>query len=229
MPYNTCPNYSTKGWESTGMLGRFRGYMFVEKGADINQVKREAEESAARIDHTLPDVTFSLLGQPDKFWQSIFRRYSSQPVDFTKIVLQYGLIFFMLLFVPAVSLSGMADSRMERRLAEMGVRRAFGAPVQSLMTQVLAENFIFTLLGGLFGLLLSYLIVFLLRNWIMQVLASGFDATQFENVTLAPSMLINIPVFVIALGVCFLLNLFSALIPAWRAAHRQIVLSLNAK
>lgn len=230
VPYNTCPNYSTKGWESTGMLGRFRGYMLVEKGADINQVKREAEESVARIDHSLPDVTFSLMGQPDKFWQSIFRRYSSQPVDFTKVVLQYGLIFFMLLFVPAVSLSGMADSRMERRLAEMGVRRAFGAPVQSLMKQVLAENFVFTLLGGLFGLLLSYLIVFLSRNWIMLVLASGFDnGVQFEDVALSPSMLINIHVFVIALGVCFLLNLFSALIPAWRAAHRQIVLSLNAK
>ncbi|WP_455638378.1 ABC transporter permease [Parabacteroides sp.] len=230
VPYTTSPSYSTTGWESTGMLGRFQGFMLVDKEADINRVKREAEESVTRLDHSLPDVTFSLMGQPDKYWQSVFRRWSSQPVDFTKVVLQYALIFFMFLIVPAVSLSGMADSRMERRLAEMGVRRAFGAPVQSLMKQVLAENFIFTLLGGLFGLLLSYLIVMLSRSWIMLVLASGFDnGGRFEDVTLSPSMLMNGYVFVVTLVVCFLLNLFSALIPAWRAAHRQIVLSLNAK
>ena len=178
----------------------------------------------------MPDVTFTLFGQPDKHWQSIFRRWSSSPVDFTKVLLQYSLIFFLLLFVPAVSLSGMADSRMERRLAEMGVRRAFGAPSLSLMKQVLVENFLFTLLGGFFGLLLSYSIVVVSRNWIMQVIASGFsNGGQFEDVSLSPSMLVNGYVFGITLAVCFLLNLFSALVPAWRAAHREIIFSLNAK
>lgn len=230
MPYTACPNYSAKGWDSTGMLGRFKGYILVEKGTDIDRVKQEAEECVARQDRSMPDVTFTLFGQPDKHWQSIFRRWSSSPVDFTKVLLQYSLIFFLLLFVPAVSLSGMADSRMERRLAEMGVRRAFGAPSLSLMKQVLVENFLFTLLGGLFGLLLSYSIVIASRNWIMQVIASGFsNGGQFEDVSLSPSMLVNGYVFGITLAVCFLLNLFSALVPAWRAAHREIIFSLNAK
>lgn len=39
---------------------------------------------------------------------------------------------------------------MERRLSEMGVRRAFGAPVGTLMTQIISENFLFTALGGVF-------------------------------------------------------------------------------
>lgn len=230
MPYTACPNYSAKGWDSTGMLGYFKGYILVEKGGDIGQVKQEAEACVERLDQTMPDVAFSLYGQPDKHWQSIFRRWSSSPVDFTKVVLQYSLIFFLLLFVPAVSLSGMADSRMERRLAEMGVRRAFGAPSLSLMKQVLVENFLFTLFGGFFGLLLSYSIVVVSRNWIMQVIATGFsDPEQFEDVVLSPSMLINGYVFGITLVVCFLLNLFSAMIPAWRAAHREIIFSLNAK
>ena len=53
----------------------------------------------------------------------------------------------------------MADSRMERRLAEMGIRRAFGAPVKTLMLQILSENFLFTLIGGFAGLLFSYLLL----------------------------------------------------------------------
>ena len=92
MPYTACPNFSAKGWDSTGTLGRFQGYILVEKGGDVDKVKQEAEACVERLDRSMPDVTFSLFGQPDKHWQSIFRRWSSSPVDFTKVVLQYSLI-----------------------------------------------------------------------------------------------------------------------------------------
>jgi putative ABC transport system permease protein len=49
------------------------------------------------------------------------------------------------------------------------------------------------------------------------------------DTALSPEMLLNFPVFGIALGVCFLLNLLSALIPARRASNRAIIYSLNAK
>ena len=124
----------------------------------------------------------------------------------------------------------MTESRMERRMAEMGVRRAFGAPVGTLMRQVISENFFFTFLGGMAGLLFSYLIVFLGRNWIMQIgLSYGTVPPEGVNVALSPSMLLNFPVFGLALGVCLALNLLSSLIPAWRASRKEIVYSLNDK
>ena len=132
---------------------------------------------------------------------------------------RYGVIFLLLLLVPAVSLSGMADSRMERRLGELGVRRAFGAPKGALIGQVLMENFLYTLLGGLVGLLFSFLLVTFASSWVFKI-GNGFSD--------AMGMLFNPWVFLIALCVCSLLNLMSALWPAWRASRRPIVDSLNA-
>ena len=42
----------------------------------------------------------------------------------------------------------------------MGIRKAFGASKASLLMQVFWENLFLTGLGGLLGLLLSYLIVY---------------------------------------------------------------------
>ncbi|WP_418191390.1 ABC transporter permease, partial [Alistipes putredinis] len=122
-----------------------------------------------------------------------------------------------------------ADSRMERRLGELGVRRAFGAPKGSLIGQVLIENFLYTLLGGLVGLLFSFLLVTFASSWVFKV-GKGFSeaAPDGVDVSLSMGMLLNPWVFLIALCVCFLLNLMSALWPAWRASRRPIVDSLNA-
>lgn len=231
IPYTASENYKgdANGGDS-GLLGYYAAYMLVSPQASKEKVKATAIDNVRRYSQTMNDIEFSLLGQPDYHWQSIFRQWSNSEPDYNVLLLKYGFILLVLLLIPAVSLSGMTESRMERRLAEMGVRRAFGAPVGSLMKQIISENFIFTLLGGLFGLLFSYLLLFLTRNWIMQI-GSSFVTLVPEgvDVVFSPSMLFNYQVFGITLLVCFLLNLLSALIPAWRASHRQIIYSLNAK
>lgn len=231
IPYTAAPNYQANENEGENdLLGSYRAYLLVSPGVDKEKVKAMAEDNIRRYSQTLDDVEFSMLGQPDYHWQAIFRQWSNEKPDYGKILFQYGLIFFIFLVIPAVSLSGMTDSRMERRLAEMGIRRAFGAPVGSLMKQIISENFIFTLLGGLFGLFFSYLLLYLTRNWILQI-GSTFSTQVPEGVDVifTPSMLFNYQVFGITLVVCFLLNLLSALFPAWRASHREIIYSLNAK
>jgi len=199
----------------------------------VDEVRREIREhfrqySAEQAE--LTGATPDLVGQPDKHWESTLRNSNMYPTNYTKIILTYCLVFFVLLLVPAISLSGMADSRMERRLAEMGVRRAFGAPVPLLMRQVLIENLFFTLLGGVVGLLISWILVSTGSNWLMSLgsMGIGLPPESTEQI-LTPAMLFNLPVFGIALVVCILLNLLSAFIPAWRASRHQIVDSLNLK
>jgi len=70
-------------------------------------------------------------------------------------MLRYGIVIAILLLVPAVNLSGMTLSRMRRRMAEIGVRKAFGATGGELMRQVFFENLVLTLLAGVVGLALS--------------------------------------------------------------------------
>jgi len=211
-------------------LGMMNAFILAPSVKDLDQVKEDILENVKRYSSNYPGLTFTMYGQPDRHWENIFRESHQMPLEIKKIMWQYGIIIFVLLFIPAISLSGMTDSRMERRLSEMGIRRSFGAPVNNLMNQIISENFLFTFLGGVLGLLLSYLLLFVTRDWIFQ-LGSHFVDTPIEGTHVAFSfdMLFNIPVFLIALLVCFILNLLSALIPAWKASRRPIIYSLNAK
>lgn len=228
IPYTVLPDYNTTYGEN-GYLGRMQAFMLASSLNDIDRIKREVKSWVERYNHSNEEYELSLIGQPDRHWESTFRFWSNVGPDFTKIAWQYGLIFLVLLLVPAISLSGMTDSRMERRLAEMGIRRAFGAPVNNLMRQILSENFLFTLLGGLAGLLFSYVLILLSSDWIMSVGSLVDQPPEGTEVLFNPGMLMNFPVFFIALSVCFILNLLAAIIPAWRASHKDIIYSLNAK
>ncbi|MDR0573531.1 MAG: ABC transporter permease [Tannerella sp.] len=230
IPYTVNPDYKVHSGKG-GSLGPLKAYILAPSVNEIEKIRKEALENARKFNSALPDnVEFKLMGQPDRHWQSIFRFFSNEEPDFTKIIGQHILIFMILLLIPGISLSGMTDSRMERRLSEMGIRRVFGAPVKTLMWQIFSENFLFTLLGGLAGLLFSYIFILISSDWIMTIGQTfGPQKPPDIAVVVAPMMLINIPVFLIALGVCFLLNIITAMIPAWRASHRGIIFSLNAK
>ena len=77
-----------------------------------------------------------------------------------------------LLLVPAINLSGMISSRMDDRLAEMGIRKAFGANRKQLLNQVLWENLRLTCIGGLMGLIVSWGLLVLGRNWCLVCLTN---------------------------------------------------------
>ena len=234
-PYTQVPDFEERvRYSEVRMpgLGPLKVYMLVKDKADIGKVREAVADNVRRFNQSLNvdgKREFSLLGQPDRHWESIFRYWSNVEPDIVGDLSRYGVIFLLLLLVPAVSLSGMADSRMERRLGELGVRRAFGAPKGALIGQVLMENFLYTLLGGLVGLLFSFLLVTFASSWVFKI-GNGFSdaAPDGVDVSLSMGMLFNPWVFLIALCVCSLLNLMSALWPAWRASRRPIVDSLNA-
>jgi len=226
-PYTVAAHYA-EGWGQAGNAGAMRAYILAPSVAALETVREEALEHFQRYDAQTTEASLSLHGQPDRQWQTILRIWSGEDVDFGKIVLQYGLVFLILLLVPAISLSGMADSRMERRMAEIGIKRAFGAPRGGLMRQVIAENFFFTAMGGLAGLVFSWGLIWLSSDWILSLGQSLIIIPpEGTEMAITPTMLFNVPVFVSALLLCFLLNLLSAFLPAWKAAHRPIVNSLN--
>ncbi|MCD8179068.1 MAG: FtsX-like permease family protein [Tannerellaceae bacterium] len=230
IPYTLSPD-GQDAWDSNLSLGLNHVYLLASSKSSVAAVKKEAEENVRKFSATFPDGhTFSLNGQPDKHWQSIFRFYSNQTPDFTAVLLTHLLIFLILLTIPAISLSGMIDSRMERRLAECGVRRAFGAPNGVILRQIIGENMLFTLLGGVLGLLFSYIILLFARNRIMEMGQTFIDLpVEGTDITFTPGMLLNLPVFGITLVVCVLLNLLAATVPAWKASRKEIVYSLTSK
>ena len=217
---------SDSGWRPG--LGFYQAVALVKRGASLSDVKATVYERVRRFALEQEDgYTFTTYGAPDPFWKSIFRLYSNHEPDIRAELFQYGVVLLLLLLIPAVSLSGMADSRMNRHRLELGVRRAFGAPCTSLFTQILVENLLYTLLGGLLGLLISFGLVELVKGWIFSSTMSFNSPGAWSVIELPAASLLNPTVFVVAIVVCFVLNFLSAVVPAWRGSRRPIVESLN--
>ena len=140
-------------------------------------------------------------------WSAIFKSF------FPKV--------FVLLLVPALNLSGLVAARMRRRVAEMGVRKAFGAKRRTLLSQVITENLVLTLCGGFVGLVITWLLLYVFRSWLF--FAVGNTAFTLPEPTVDGEMLFSPLIFVIGLAVCIVLNLMAALIPAWLSLRNPIV------
>ena len=127
-------------------------------------------------------------------------------------------ILLILLLIPAINLSGLSLSRIKKRTEEIGIRKAFGAKKYTILIQVLFENLITSVIGGVIGLALSYVVVFQMRDWLLDVPADS---------TIPVSTLISFPVLLAVFAVCLIINLLSAGIPAYRASRMKIINSLN--
>lgn len=140
-----------------------------------------------------------------------------------------ALLMLLFLFLPAINLSGLVSNRMEARRAEMGIRKAFGAKRWTLLREVLFENLVLTLMGGLVGWLLSWVFISLMRgNIIFKLIFGAFDKDGYDF-SLDYQMFITPTLFLVCFLCCAILNLMAALIPSWHSLRKPIVDSLNQK
>ena len=118
-----------------------------------------------------------------------------------------------LILIPAINLSSITHSRLRHRVAEIGVRRAFGANRARIFADLLAENFIVTLIGSAVGLVLSFIVVWACADVLLHLGEYG------DNAVFSPMMLVDWATVGFALLIAFVLNLLSAGIPAIQAAR----------
>ena len=142
------------------------------------------------------------------------------------------LMALVLLIIPSINISGMIGSQMERRLAEIGIRRSFGATRRELTRQVMFENFVLTLVGGIIGLVVAWLIVVSCRQWILYLIMSTWVVDNIgvaTDIELTGEMLFAPAIFIVMLFICLVLNLLSAYIPVTLSLRRPVVSSINQK
>lgn len=227
-PFSCMPNYANPN-ESSDKTGVYTVYFKVRRAADRQRLYDEVTELLHRYNTSQSEFVLDFHGQPDAHWQSVFRT-GNQPIDWMGVIKLYGGILLALLLVPALNLSGMISGRMDQRLSEMGVRKAFGANRKVLLNQVLWENLLLTCMGGLVGLIVSWLLLIVSRNWLFSLFENWPRAIpEGIDVNIEPQMLFSPVLFLIAFGVCVVLNLLSAMYPAWRSLRKNIVYSLNEK
>lgn len=227
LPYTSNPEMTKEsGWMS--MLGHFQVAILLHSPQEAARVRVQVEEYVRKFNQ-LPHEGYRLVmhGQPYMHWRSLFYKGHMDDLDYMRVLRQIGVWLLLLLLVPALNLSGMIASRMERRLPELGVRKAFGATGGRLFSQIVWENLLLTVLGGVLGLLVSFAMVFFAQNWLLTMLDGGTKLLPDGAQGVTWDMLFNPVLFLLTFLVCVVLNLISALIPAYLALKENIVYSLS--
>ena len=193
---------------------------------DFPAIKQGVEKRVKDVNAGLEQRQIDIMEQPDNIVAHVNHVWSNIGPNLPMLYLQYGIALFIILLVPSLNLCGLSNSRMQQRVSELGVRKAFGATDGTLVRQILNENLVLTLIGGVVGLIFSYLAVYAMRTWLFTNSDNIGTAGDFS---LSMGALFSPSVFVLAFVFCLLINLLSAGLPAWLATRRTIVDSLNDK
>lgn len=213
LPY--IPNETDKkGGRFESWLGNTQVVLLVKPEADFKDIQKQV---LARYNR--------LQSEAQKEGRKIF--YHGQPYDTKTLSGEvYGnvtptsddtfhwLTYAFLILIPAINLSSMTKSRLRHRVSEIGICRAFGASRTSILGQVLIENFLITIIGGIIGLFLCLLFMISFSHLF-------FTFSDEFNVTGIPSfnMVFTWRTFIFALIFSCILNLISAFVPSWRASR----------
>lgn len=206
------PYTSRTGYERGG----FRILLLAKNKSDFDAIYQEIRMAEKKFDAVNDEWNLTLLG-PFSHSVQLLNTSNLEP-DIKGKAIKTIITLCILLLVPAVNLSSFSLSGIKKRTEEIGIRKAFGAKRYIILVQVLYENFIVSLIGGIIGLILSYGIVIWLKKWLLGV--NGDAAIPLEA-------LVSLPVFLGVFIACILLNLLSAGIPAYRASQATIIDSLN--
>lgn len=210
IPYTSQADYEQNAW--------FRILFLAKDKGDFEAISEEVRAAERKYNSIDPVHNVKFLG-PYNHAVNLLNVTNKEP-DVKAKVLNAIVILMVLLIVPAINLSSFSMSRMKKRIEEIGVRKAFGAKQHVILIQVLYENFVTSLIGGVLGLILSYVIVVWLKQWLL-----GIES----GASLPVETFVSRPVFIGVFIVCLILNLLSAGIPAYRASKTHIVDSLNRK
>ena len=199
------------------MSGAFSVCLLARSHDEFGTIRNELLGQIARYNATKKDCKINFLHNPISRIDIAIGTLGQRKVQWKNYLAETGSLLVFLLLVPALNLLGVAHSAMQKRRAEMGVRKAFGATDGTLIRQILCENCLITLVGGFIGLILSFVLLPVCKDFLLK-----------DNDTMLNSDMVFQPaVFVTALIFSLLLNVLSAGIPAIRIARQKVVSSLR--
>lgn len=210
--------YTTSGRDPKARVchGNYISVIKARKPGDRKAIQAEYQQLVKKFPFPDPDNYNTVTSYADRYLELFTRNLLGQAGENTRIGWFIFLItLFILLFMsfPAMNLVNINITRIMERASEIGIRRSFGASVKTLLTQLLLENILITLIGGAIGFLLALILIYLINQ-------SGI----FPYVILE----INLMVAVYAVILSILFGILSGVVPAYRMARMNIVNALKS-
>jgi len=198
------------------LTGMFMALILAKDSADLPRIREQVAQIAKGVVHDDPKQWKTI-----RFWADskldLFARVltgSDQGLDSGAGTLLGGIAVAMLLFMllPALNLVNLNTGRIMERRSEIGVRKAFGATSGQLALQLVVENVLLCLAGGLlaFG-------------------ASAAVLAWLESADLIPYLRVdlNLAVFGWGMLIATVFGLISGVLPAWKMSRLDPVHALK--
>lgn len=209
-----------------GNMGLFSVAILAKQKNDFDAIREESSRMTAAHNASIGAYRIVFRGEPSDQLTMTQHKWAYKTPDMEAYYRNLFIIALILILVPAINLSSMTQSRLRQRVAEIGVRRSFGATRGEIMGQIIAENLVLTLVAGFVGLALCFTFASIWGSTL-------FAKAQLVTLNMAPAveweMLFNFSTFIYALLFSLLLNILSSGFPAWKASKISIVQALTGK
>ena len=175
----------------------------LKRGISIEQAQAAMNVTQRHLAQVFPETYKNVGVRVDPLQKRLFSHWAGVYYPLFGIV---GLV----LLIACVNVANLLMVRGDARRKEIGVRVAMGANKGTLIRQVLTESVLLSLIGGLVGLLLSFLSVRIFNMW---------APFWFPRET---SVLVDGRVLLFTFATCVLTGIGFGLIPAYRPVRTNL-------
>lgn len=216
VPYTS--EVATTASTSEAYTGSFEVMMRPDGNGSKKEIRKEIDQRVAQVNQSTPGLEIKLYGAPDSYRASRFRQ-AAAPIDLKSYYTQQAVLFSLFFLVPAVNIATLTHSRIKKRTKEIGLRRAYGANRGNILNQVLWESLLYTAIGAVIGFILSIITIYLFQEIFFGQTHAG----------IALWTLIRPRIIGIVIVATLLLNICSAIIPAFWASRKTIIDALDRR
>lgn len=120
-----------------------------------------------------------------------------------------------LLLIASANVANLSLARYAARRKQIAIRFALGASRHQVTKEMIAENIVLALLGGILGIAIAGSSLGVVKQW------AGNRIPRVDEISL------DLPVLLFSLGVCLVTGLVLGLLPAWQAAKPDLTDALK--
>jgi putative ABC transport system permease protein len=196
--------------------GSFAALLLAKQASDLPRIQSEVQRIAKTFvdkdPHSFAIHTFWADSKLDLVARELLGNKERTDAGGGTLLLSIAAAMLLFMLLPALNLVNLNTGRILERSSEIGVRKAFGATSMQLAGQLVVENVLLCLAGGLIGLGCTRIVLW----WL-------------ETAQLIPYLKVGINPTVFGCGMllAFVFGLLSGLIPAWKMSRLDPVHALK--